>query len=195
MKINMAPGRIAVTKKEAKLKGGIFLPPARNKLYEIGEVAWVGNLESYGPEGKTCTKEVYQPGDLVLFQLPAHMAPMIGHVIAGKLYAMIMADDIIGKLATDEICLENFKVAGRFVLLQPDIRQPSKLIVMPDQVEETTKQESLHFSVLQKGADVKIDVSLGQEVFPNKGYCNPIGIDGKDLAFVDQANIMGSLSV
>jgi co-chaperonin GroES (HSP10) len=191
MKLHVCPGRVVVKRREAKLKGGIHLPPNRAKLYEIGEVVAVGDLSAYGPEGKISTKETYKAGDIVLFQLPMSLAAMVTHKIKDVLHAFISAEDIIAKLESDTISYENFKIAGRFVMLQADVRQPNKIII-PDAADEA-KQESLHFSILQLGADVKMDVAKGQEVFPDKGRVNPLNIDGKDYAFCDQQHIYGAL--
>lgn len=193
MKLKVHPGRVVVRRKETKLKGGIHLPPARNKLYEIGEVVLSGDNSSYGVEGKSSTKEVFNPGDLLLFQLPLSMAGMVTHEIKGVLHAFLHVEDIIARLSNDTIAIENFTIAGRFLLLNADMRAPSKIIITPQDVSEETKGEHLHFSVLQMGADVKLDLDKGQEVFPDKGRVNPISIDGKDYCFVDQQFIYGAL--
>jgi hypothetical protein len=75
------------------------------------------------------------------------------------------------------------------VLLQPDVRQES-IILTPDTAEEA-RQEQLHFSVLDLGADVERKFYKGQEVFPDKGRVNPMNIEGRDLAFVDHQFIYG----
>lgn len=191
MKLNVVPGRVVVKKHEAKLKGSILLPPARNKLYEIGEVVEVGRLTGYGPEGKNSTLESYNTGDLVLFQLPQSFAAMATYKIQGVLQCFLHVDDIIGHLNSDTIELANFVIAGRYLLLQPTVRQES-VIITPDAAEEATK-DMLHFSVLQQGKDVKEKFFKGQEVFPDKGRVNPISIDKQDFVFVDQQSIFGCL--
>jgi co-chaperonin GroES (HSP10) len=191
MKLKVMAGRVVVKQHAAKLKGAIHLPPNRAKLYEIGEVVAVGALDGYGPEGKYSTKETYAPGDLVLFQLPQALAGNITFDIKGVLNCFLHAEDIIAKLSSDVIELGAFKIAGRFMLLQPSVRHES-LIVLPDNAEEA-KKENLHFSVLQMGADVKHDLAIGQEVFPDKGRVNPMTIENKELVFADQQFIYGSL--
>lgn len=191
MKLNAMPGRVVVKQHAAKLKGAIHLPPNRAKLYEIGEVIAVGALEGYGPEGKYSTKEVYAPGDLVLFQLPQAFAQTITFDIKGVLNCFLHVEDILAKLTRDEIALDAFQIVGRFLLLQPSVRSES-LIVLPDNAEEA-KKENLHFSVLQWGKDVKHSFAKGQEVFPDKGRVNPMSIERTDLVFVDQQFIYGAL--
>ncbi len=192
MKLKIMPGRIVVKKHEAKLKGVIQLPPSRSKLYEIGEVVEAGDLKSYGPEGKFSTAELYAPGDLVIFQLPLTLAAGITFDIQGQLHCFLHAEDILAHLQSDVIEFSAFKIAGRFLLLEPSVRQET-LIVLPDTAEEARK-ENLHFSVLQIGADVKLDVSKGQEVFPDKNRVNVLSIERKELVFVDQQFVYGALS-
>lgn len=191
MNLKVMPGRIVVKKHEVKLKGRILLPPSRTKLYEIGEVVAVGDLSAYGPDGRLKTEEVYKPGSLVLFQMPQTFAQTITYDIKGVLHCFLNVDDIIARLASDVISLEQFAIVGRFILLQPSVRHDS-VIVMPDNAEEA-KKESLRFSVLQCGKDVKEQLFKGQEVFPDKGRVNPMNIEQKDLAFIDQQFLYGAL--
>lgn len=200
MNLKLAPGKIAVKKVEAKLSGGLELPATRAKAFDIGEIVEVGNLESFGYEGKESTAEKFKPGDIVLFQLPMHVASLASHTIKGVLTLFMSVSDVIAKLDNNRdkdgrviIQLENFKIAGRYLLLQPTIRDLSKVIIVPDTAEETRK-ESIHFSVLQMGADVKIDVYKGQEVFPNRGRVNTVFVDGKEVCFVDQQFIDGAMT-
>ncbi len=195
MKLNVYPGKLAIRKKEVKLKGSILLPPNRAKLYEIGEVVAVGDLTAYGPERKLSTKETYKPGDLVLFQLPEAYVARAAVMLKGVLHAFIHIDNIIGRLANDTISVENFNIVGRFILLNAEVRQQG-IILIPDNASEA-KNESIHFSVLQTGKDVREEYGLrkGLEVFPDKGRVNPISIDGKEFCFVDQSDLHGSLSL
>jgi co-chaperonin GroES (HSP10) len=192
MKLTLAPGKIAVKKIEAKLKGGIELPVSRAKAYDIAEITHVGRLDSYGHEGKESTVENFKPGDIVLFQLPIHIASMASHTVKNVLTLFLNVPDIIAKLDNSVIEMKSFHIAGRYLLLKPQIRRASGLIIVPDTAEEMNK-ESLHFSVLQMGADVKIDVFAGQEVFPHRARINPIVVDGEEVCFVDQQFIDGAM--
>lgn len=195
MKLNLAPGKVAVKRlaEKAKMRGGLELPASRTKLYDLAEIVTTGNLQQFGYEGKDSTAEEYKPGQIVLFQLPPQMAGMVAHEIGGILHIFLNAADIIARLDKDEIALENFHVAGRFALLRPTVRnsRDSKIII-PDTAEEA-KKESIHFSVVQLGKDVKLDLYSGQEVFPHRGRANPIVIDNDELCFIDQQFIDGAL--
>jgi co-chaperonin GroES (HSP10) len=191
MNLKVARGRIVVKKREVKLKGLIELPQTRARLYEIGEVVTVGDCTQYGYQNRSHTEEVYQPGELVLFQLPQHLAASVSYNIKGTLHAFLSVEDLIARLFSDIISLKDFKVVGRFVLLRPSVRSASP-IVLPDSATEA-KQENLHFSVEQTGLDVETDYFHGQEVFPDKGRVNPMVIDGEELAFVDQQFLYGAL--
>lgn len=197
MKLKLAPGKIAVKRLEekARLKGGLELPASRSKLYDLGEVVTIGNLEQFGYEGKESTAEEFKPGQIVLFQIPQHVAGLIAHEIGGVIHIFLNVVDIIAKLDKNEIALENFHVAGRFVLLRPTVRKAKdQIIIVPDSAEEA-KKESIHFSVVQLGKDVKLDLYSGQEVFPHRGRANPIVIDNDELCFVDQQFIDGALAM
>lgn len=193
MQLKVMPGRVVVKQRAVKLKGAILLPPNRAKLYEIGEVVAVGDLTAYGPKGESKTAEVYQPGDMVLFQLPQHLAARTTFDIKGVLNCFLNVEDIVAHLTSDTIELNAFQIAGRFVLLEPSVRAASSLIVLPDNAEEA-KKENVHFSVLQMGKDVKHELFKGQEVFPDKGAANPMSIENKELVFVEQQFIYGALS-
>lgn len=192
MKLRVVPGKVVVKKHEAKLKGKIHLPPSRTKLYEIGEIVEVGRLMGFGYRNEEKTAEEYKPGDLVLFSLPLPVAGAVTHEVKGTLHAFLNVLDIIGRLDSDVIELAKFHIAGRNVLLEPTVRKASSIIIVPGTAEEANK-ENTHYSVVQMGKDVTIDVLKGQEVFPNKGRVNFLNIENMDLVFLDQQFIDGAL--
>lgn len=194
MKLNLAPGKIAVKKIDAQAKkGGIELPVTRAKQYDLAEVTHVGRLDSFGHKGEDSTVEALKPGDIVLFQLPIHMASLTSHKVKDTLSLFLNVQDIIARLDSPTVTMAGFHILGRYILLQPTIRKiEGSKIIIPDTAEEMNK-ESLHFSVLQMGADVKIDITKGQEVFPHKGRINPMVVDGNEVVFVDQQFIDGVL--
>lgn len=192
MKLSLAPGKIAVERIEAKLKGGIALPATRAKQYDIAKITTVGRLDSFGHKGEESTAEPFKPGDIVLFQLPIHIAQQTAHKVKDTLNLFLNVADIIAKMDSATVEMKSFHIVGRYVLLQPTVRHKKSDIIIPDTAEELNK-ESLHFSVLQMGADVKIDISKGQEVFPHKGRINPIVIDNEEVCFIDQQFIDGVL--
>lgn len=200
MKLKLAPGKIAVKKIESKLKGGIELPVSRTKAFDIAEVLEVGNLANFGHEGKESTAENFKPGDIILFQVPMHIAGMTAHTVKGVLNLFLNVGDVIARLVGGKdkegkvlIDMNTFQIAGRYLLLEPQVRKvPGSLIIVPDTAAEMNK-DSLHFSVLQMGPDVKIDIFKGQEVFPHRGRINPLFVDNKEVCFVDQQFIDGVL--
>jgi len=197
MKLKLAPGKIAVKRLEekAKLRGGLELPASRSKLYDLAEVVCTGSLDKFGYEGRESTLEEFQPGQIVLFQLPQHQAGLIAHEIGGVIHIFLNVADVIAKLDKNVIALENFHIAGRFALLRPTVRKAKdQIIIVPDTAEEA-KKESTHFSVVQMGKDVQLDLYAGQEVFPHRGRVNPIVIDNDELCFVDQLFIDGALTL
>ena len=191
MKLKLAPGKVAVKKVEAKLKGGLELPQSYRRSFDLGEVVEVGRLDSFGFEGKDKTVENYKHGDLVLFQLPLVAANMTTHKVKDTLILFLNAADIVARLDSNVIELKSFHIAGRFVLLRPTLRKES-VIIVPDSATEARK-ESLHFSVMQKGADVNINIFTGQEVFPNRGRMTTIFVDNEEVCFTDQAAIDGCM--
>lgn len=188
MKLKLAPGRVAVKKIEAKLKSGLALPANRIKTFDIAEVTEVGDLTAFGHEGKESTAEIYKPGDIILFQLPMHIANLASHMIKGVVNLFLNAQDIVARLDSSMIELKNFHIAGRFILLKPAIQKSGSKIIIPGNATEASK-EFLSFSVLQKGADVNIEVFAGQQVFPHLGRINPLVVDSEEVCFVDQVFI------
>lgn len=192
MNIKLAPGRIAVKKKEIKLDGKIALPATRQKIYEIGEVVTVGDTSWSTEPTQFVTKELFQPGDLVLFQIPPFVAVSGMYTIKGQQMLILHINDLIARLTDNVIKIENFKILGRHLLLLPTFRQASSVIITPDTAEQT-RQENLSFSVLQTGADVVIAVTQGQEVFPDKARVNPMVIGGTEYVYVTQDMVYGAL--
>jgi hypothetical protein len=193
MKLKLAPGKVAVKKIEAKLKGVIGLPPSRTKSYDLGQIVDTGDLSAFGHERKNSTAEIFKKGDVIIFQLPQHLANLICHRIKGELLIFLNVADIIGRLKSDVIDIDNFQIASKYILLKPTIREVSALIVVPASAEEMNK-ESLSFSVAQKGVDVSINIFKGQEVFPHKGRLSPIIIENEEFAFIDQDFIDGVMA-
>jgi co-chaperonin GroES (HSP10) len=199
MILKVAPGRIAVKKIEAKLKGGISLPVSRAKAYDLGEIVAVGRLDKFGYRGEEKTAEDFKIGDIVLFQLPINIATLGAHRVKDVMTMFLRVPEIIARLdrpTTKEapvIDMSVFHIAGKNILVKPQVRQLSKVIITPETATEANK-ESLHFSVLQKGADVTVDVYTGQEVYPHRARVNPLVVDTEEVAFVDQEFIDGVLA-
>jgi co-chaperonin GroES (HSP10) len=188
MKLRVHPGRVAVRNREVRLKSALHVPENRFKLYEIAEVVAVGSLEGL-------SEESYNRGDIVLYQVARPMKDRITFHVRGVPTSFLHVNDIIGRLSEDIVEYANFKIVGKYVLLDKQIRQPrGDLIILPLQFEPQTVEELTHYSVLQKGADVNGDYDVGQEVFPDRGAGNNITIDNRDLMFVDQAYICGALT-
>lgn len=193
MNLILAPGKIAIKQIEAKLKGGLFLPPSRAKAFDIAEITAVGRLDRFGTDKKDLTTEAYKPGNIVLFQLPVHVANFTSHRVKGELNIFLSVRDVVARLDSPMVDLENFHIAGNLVLLRPTARKTESLIIVPDAAEEA-KKESIQYSVMQKGADVTIDIFTGQEVFPNRGRTSTIVIDNQTVCFVDQEFIDGVMA-
>ncbi len=177
-KISIFGERIAVKRTEQKFEGKIFLPPSRQKSYDIGEVIEAGS------------KSYLKPGDMVLFQIHDFVAVNSMIKVDKEPVIIFHQNDVIATVASKTLSWDVVTVTGKRLLLEPWIDKLSDIIITPDSVANESK-ELVRYKVTQLGAQVDIPVVVGQEVFPDRGKCFPLVIGSENRVYVDQECILG----
>jgi co-chaperonin GroES (HSP10) len=166
--------RVAVIAVEEEMQGSIFVPQERNKAYELGRVLAVGDCKR--PDGKQQGPWVRE-GDIVLYQLigAAHQEAT-KYVLDGHAIRILNQNDLLGRLSSTSVLLENFEILGNYVLLRAVPGQMSPTIKVPSQF---VPRECWRFFVVQKGAGVDIPINLGQEVYAERDRTTPLEIQSR----------------
>lgn len=164
--------RIALESLQEELQGSLYLPQHRSVTHEIGRVIGVGDGVYRTGEKKPMW---IKPGDIVLYQLGAPQLSNSMFKLDGKPVRVFHQGDVIAKLDKPIIKLEYFHVTGLWVLLDPVIEQGT--IIVP---EVHMPAENIKFKVVQKGEGCSgvPGLEIGDEVYPERGKCAPIELDG-----------------
>ena len=184
MRLRLYGQRIAIQEVKEELEGSILLPETRTKSFYLGRVTAVG--DGVDREGK---KEpvFFNVGDLVMFQLLGVQDKVSQFVHDGEKVRILQQGDVIARLKATKVSLENFEIAGNWVLLKVDVETGTTL-VLPDTARSP---DMFTFTVEQKGAGVQYDFEKGETVYPERMRCNPIEIDSVAYAFVQKDDIHG----
>jgi co-chaperonin GroES (HSP10) len=186
-KLHLLNEKIAVQEIREELQGSIALPEHRLIKHELGRVVAVGNGKYRTGENKTMwVKE----GDIVLYQLGAPQQNNALFKIDGKPLKVFHQGDVIARLSSPTVKMENFAIVGNWVLLSVEVEQG--VILVPEAIAPS---ETFKFRLLQKGAGFDLPgVEIGDEVLPERGRCAPIEIDGKTYVFTLQDFIHGTVT-
>jgi co-chaperonin GroES (HSP10) len=176
MKLNVFGNRVAVSPVTEKTTGKIVLPENRHKMYLLGKVEKANQAED---------QTVCYPGNLVLFQTNSTSEPV---VISGEKVSFLHPGDVIGILKSEVISIENFQIAGNWIMVEPVKSIQEGKILLPENVEHCFK-----FSVFQVGSTVKIGVSPGDEIVLERNRLTPIQIEGREFGYIDQAFVFGKI--
>jgi co-chaperonin GroES (HSP10) len=175
---------------EQEVVGSIVLPQKENKSYELGEVLQVG--DGKGKDALGNPKQVpilVKPGDYIWFQVNPFMIQNSVVKFEGKTYMTIAQHDMIARLKSPTITMENFEILGIWTLLDTfEDRAPNSLIVIPDTASADARM--LRYTVKQKGALVT-DVEVGQEIIFDKKMAQLVAINNKPFFYLDSRYIYG----
>ena len=176
--------KIAVVEIQEEITGSIILPEHRLIRHELGRVVSVGDGHYRTGEKKDMwVKE----GDIVLYQLGAPQQNNAKFKLDGKPIKVFHQGDIIARLKTAVVNMDNFEIVGNWVLLSAEMEE--SIILVP---QTAAAPETFIFKVVQKGAGFAYDgIEIGDTVFPERGRCAPIEIGGKTYVFTLQDFIHG----
>jgi len=191
LKIRLFGERVLFEPVEEELTGSIELPQKSNKQYELGRVLLIGDGKTKGADGTVReNKIVVQPGDIVWFQVSPMMAATCAVRFKGKTYLNVLQHDLIGRLKTTKVSLDNFEILGYWILLDTfEDRDPKSKIALPDTVQ-APEVRMLRYFVKQKGALVDA-FEVGDEVIIEKRAAQLVAFNNEPYFYTDSRHVHG----
>ena len=172
---------------------GILLPP-RNaaRSHVLGKVVGEGVADPY-------SERITDNGDVVLFQAPDYVLKANSFGDLKKPQVIMPRNDIIARLKSPKVLLENIEILGEWVLLKLVTSRLKSPIVIPDTAASTTN-EFTRFQVVQVGKFVKEPISVNDEVVVDRGRANLMQLKGPndgdpytDYVYIHCGSIFGVL--
>ena len=195
-KLRIFGPRAALVEVADNLEGSIELPQTRAKVFSLGVITHLGDGKIYIPGKKFGT---YVPdveefhvavGDTVMFQLPPMMAANMTYKLDDTGYLFLSQSDIIARLKSNVVSIENFEIVGRYVLCsRTRASRTSSGIILPDIVEDYNDDMN-HFEVVQKGCLVD-RCEVGDSVVVDRTRANPVSLSGSTFYFIDEFAVHG----
>ncbi len=188
MQIKLFGNSVLVRKVTPKNTSTLYVPESQSDIHKIGEVVVVGNGKV--PNG-TIEPSLVKVGDIVYFQTNAVMAANTCYEHEKESFINLHQGDLIAKINTpkDEavVTYDAFEMLGRWSLLRVHQRQVSSILIP----ENINNNEFIYFTLAKRGADVDLEIEIGQELLINHGRINPILLENKNYAYIDKGYILG----
>lgn len=185
MSIKLFGERIACDPVAEEFEGTILTLESPNQQYFLAEVKAVSEKASGS----------YAVGDLVYFQTNAMMT-FNNSIRVGEEFALVVhPNDVLAKLKSKVIKLENYVTTGRWVLMRAETIKEDSGIILPDSMTAKDQNSSyIRFYVEQKGSDCADLYQVGDEIAPQRGKANPVEISGDRYFYVHEDFIHGVIS-
>lgn len=178
--------KIAVKQVKEEMKGSIILPQNRVLKFEMGEVLATGD----GTYRDGTKRDMWvKPGDIVMYQLGGPQIENSKFKLNGQPIKIFHQGDVIARLTSLTITRDTFKIIGNWVLLEVEVDQG--LIIV---AKEHAPAEEFKFIVRQVGEGCQLPVKVGQQVYPERGKCLPVEIDGTTFVYTHQDFLHGALT-
>jgi hypothetical protein len=183
--------RIAVQITEEEYEGLIVAAPTAMRMHVCAHVVAVG------PEVKGIST-----GDIVFYQKIIHpfgntqqdpFGDPKRYNLNGVPTHIELAGDMIAKLSSRKVKLENFTMIGDWFLCRREIVRPSNLIIVPDSAEAANQDIMVQFLVEQVGDGVVEVFPKGTELIIDRGRANPLRIETTDFVYIHKNFVMGVL--
>lgn len=190
LKIKLFGDRVLFKPIEEEITGSILLPIRQNKKYELGEVIKLGDGKYKDTAGNQKeAKMLVAIGDYIFFQVNPMMAQNNAVRLEGKTYMTIIQHDMIARLKSPKVSLENFEILGYWLLLDSfEDKVGDSRIVLPDNVGMESR--ALRYKVKQKGA-LADNVEVGQEVIIEKRAASIVTINDEYYWYLDSRHVYG----
>lgn len=178
--------------------GSIIVPDIAqgSMLWQIGRVVSVGD----GKVGDKVEEPLVEVGNLVYFQSNMAMAASQQYERNKESYLNLHQGDLVARLNDNSVEYGHFEPLGRWILVEPFLREEESLLIMPD---TATTCRAVYFRVAKFGSRVNLPLVKGQEVILNTGRVCPIFIKHLDLAtgesklrefsYVDRDYVLGTV--
>jgi hypothetical protein len=183
--------RLAVQLAEEEYEGLIVAAPTAMRMHVCAHVVAVG------PEVKNIA-----PGEIVFYQKVIQpfgntqqdpFGDTKRYNLGGVPTFIELAGDMIAKLSSRKVKLENFTTIGDWCLCRRDIVKPSNLIIVPDAAAATNQDIMVQFHVEQVGDTVGETFAKGTELILDRGRANPLRIETTDFVYVHKNFVLGVL--
>ena len=130
-----------------------------------------------------------KPGDIVMYQLGGPQIENSKFKLDGVPIKIFHQGDVIARLTSPTITKDSFRIIGNWVLLEVEVEQ--NLIIV---AKEHAPAEDFQFIVRQVGEGCQIPIKVGQQVYPERGKCLPVEIDGTTFVYTHQDFLHGALT-
>jgi co-chaperonin GroES (HSP10) len=197
-------GDRVLLEKVAPKQGTIYIPTIDDKtLSKFGRVVAHGDGQRLGVTTLAYNGRYYETihkpvkievevGDICWFETNAMAAGASCYDMGGSILVNVMHGELIAKVKSTDVSLEQFQVLGDWILVRPFLREDEKpSILIPQAVQD--KAQPIHFRVEKLGSTVDIPISPGDEVVMVHGRCRPIKIGNEDLGYVHKSEIHGTV--
>ncbi len=177
MNISLFGDRCLVEHYKSPSASKIVIPDVaqQHDSHRLGIVRFVGDGRVKGtPIPRPSLVKV---GDVVMFQINGMMEASQKFVCEGKTYMNLLQGDLIARIDGEELCVENMKMLGDYVLLKHFVRQqPGSTLFLPDSAVRQSAPDFIYFKCLSKGSTVDEGFELDDELIVNFGRLTPLFI-------------------
>jgi co-chaperonin GroES (HSP10) len=174
--------RVALQLVEEEYEGLLVPGPTTQRMHVLSKVLAVGDS----------SKGVHV-GDILFWQMNGIIERNCRYFMDGIPVFVLMRGDMVARLTSCKVNLTNFQVIGDWCLVRRVVEQPSKIIVLPDSVQEVNQDLVLRFYLEQKGETVDMDVQVGDEVIVDRMRANPLKIDKTNFCYLHKGSILGTV--
>jgi len=175
--------RVALEVIDEEYKGILVKPPTENETHVISRVA---------AKGDKVTQDI-AVGDILFWQTNAIIRKHCAFKLGGLLVFVLLTGDMIARVKNRLVDLQNFQVIGDWCLVRRVTVQPSKLIIVPDNVIENNQETTVKWILEQKGDTVDCEVGPGQEIMLDRTRANPIQLGQERFAYIHKNFILGTV--
>lgn len=188
--LNIFGDRVALRELQETFDTKIQVPERRNQSFAVGQVAFVGDGQH---KGETC--EMYlKVGDIVWFQQTTMTSANTLHAIDGKPIFVLPQGDVLARLKSTTMSIDEFEILGMYALVRPYIPKLKSQIVVPDNVQ-TQVSELTHYQLVQLGqqAAEHCKASIGKRVLLERMMVHHFTIDSVEYGFLPADRILAEV--
>lgn len=192
MNIKLFGPRALLSQEKPSTRGALLVNPSES-IHSLARVCYVGDGNVRMPDGSLKhVPPVVNVGDIVFFQTNAMLATGCTYEIDKTPYLNLLQDDLLARLPSNEVTVANMEMLGRWILIEPYIRQTGT-IIMPATINYQEHLEQTFWKLIKKPTNCDLQAELGQEVLINAHRATPVQLGGKAYCYIDQNFILGAV--